>query len=243
MEAVRKPLNSPMNEDFLLEATVGAQQKRAAVMVARANPPTVGHYRVIDKMKAFIRNNPDLKISVPVLVIVAGEKSSQDKEHNPLSAEDRVKFIQASGRANGVQVLVAPSGFAAFEEVRKAGYEPIAVAAGSDRADRYIELLDKYFTAKDGSKLPHVKITGLDREGQDGDKKNRVGAMERALDDLKKGGELDVAEVSGSMARRAVQLGYQEEFAKIAGLEKKPKLAKLLFAKIKNTMGEADGGT
>ena len=230
-------------EEFIIEATVGMQSKRAAVMVGRLNPPTAGHYRVLDSMKAFIRDVPDLKLTAPVLVIVSGEKTSKDKSKNPLTAEERVKFIEASGRANGVIVLAAESGFAAFEAVRKAGYEPIAVAAGSDRADKYIEMLDKYFTDSNGGKIKHTKVTGLDREGQDGKKNQKTTAMEKALGELKQGGELDIAEVSGSMARRAVQLDYQDEFAQIVGLEKKPKLAKLMFDKVKASLGGDDGAS
>jgi hypothetical protein len=224
-------------EEYIVEATVGMQSKRAAVMVGRLNPPTAGHYKVLDAMKTFIRTNKDLHLAVPVLVIVAGEKTSQDKSKNPLTAEERVKFIEASGRANGVIVLTAPSGFAAFEAVRRAGYEPIAVAAGSDRADGYLEMLDKYFTEPSGGKIKHVKVTGLDRADPD-DQKEKEGAMNSALQDLKKGGELDVAEVSGSMARRAVELGYEDEFAEIVGLSHKPKLAKLMFDKVKASLGE-----
>jgi hypothetical protein len=227
-------------EEFIFEATVGPQKKRAAVMIGRLNPPTAGHYRVMDAMKAFIREERDLKLDAAVVVIVAGEKSSQDKEKNPLTAEERVKFIEASGRANGIKILTAPSGFAAFEEVRKAGFEPIAIAAGSDRADNYIELLDKYFLNADGEKLKHVKIDGLDREGVEGKSAQRKSTMEKALDDLKQGGELDLAEVSGSMARRAVELGYAEEFAQIVGLEKKPRLAQLMFNKVKAAMNSEE---
>ena len=228
-----------MVETPLTEATVGMQQKKAAVMVGRLQPPTGGHYKVLDAMKTYIRKSKE--VDAAVLVIISGEKSSQDKEKNPLTAEERVKFVEASGRANGVIVLTAPSGFAAFEAVRKAGYEPIAVAAGSDRAAGYIELLDKYFTDPNGGKIKHVRVPGLDREGQDGKQNQKTGAMNKALEALKGGGELDLAEVSGSMARRAVELGYQEEFAAIVGLEKKPKLAKLMFDKIKAAMGEPDG--
>lgn len=220
------------------EATVGQQKTRAAVMVGRMNPPTAGHYKVIDTMKAFIRKNPKLQLSAtPIVVIVAGEKTSQDKSQNPLTADERVKFMSSSGRANGVLFITAPSAFAAFEEVRKAGYEPIAIAAGSDRADDYLEMLNKYFTTKDGSKIEHIKIPGLDREGQDGKTNNKRGAMQKALDALKQGSELDVSEVSGSMARRAAELGYEEEFAEIVGLGKKPKLAKLMFDKVKASLG------
>lgn len=222
--------------------SVGPQKMRAAVSVGRFQPPTAGHYEVIDKMKAFIRENKDLNLHVPVVVIVDGEKTGKDKSKNPLTSEERVKFMQASGRTNGVQILVAPSGFAAFEEVRKAGYEPIAIAAGSDRADSYLDMLDKYFVNADGTQVKHIKVGGLQREGMDEDgKKNNSTAMEKALSELKEGGKLDVAEVSGSMARRAVELGYADEFAQIVGLEKKPTLAQLMFNKIKASMGEPDG--
>lgn len=214
-------------------ASVGPQKTRAAVMVGRLNPPTAGHYKVIDAMKTFIRENKDANIHVPVVVIVDGEKSGQDTTKNPLTAEERQKFIQASGRANGVQILIAPSGFAAFEEVRKNGYEPIAIAAGSDRADHYMDMLDKYFVNSDGSQVKHIKIDGLERDAVEEDKKEKSSTMEKALEKLKEGGTLDIAEVSGSMARRAVELGYVEEFAQIVGLENKPRLAQLMFDKIR----------
>lgn len=224
----------------LFEAqTVGEQKTRAAVAIGRFQPPTAGHYKVIDTMKGFIRTNPELKLSAtPIVVIVDGEKTSQDKKQNPLTPEERIKFMSSSGKANGVIFITAPSAFAAFEEVRKAGYEPIAIAAGSDRADKYVGLLNKYFTKADGSKIEHMAIPGLERDNQEGKAEKKSGAMQRALDALKSGTELDTSEVSGSMARRAVELGYEEEFAQIVGLGNKPKLAKLMFDKIKASMGE-----
>lgn len=223
----------------ITEETVGQQKARAAVMVGRMNPPTAGHYKVIDTMKAFIRKNPDLNLSAtPIVVIVDGEKTSKDKTKNPLTADERMKFMSSSGKANGVLFIKAVSAFAAFEAVRKAGYEPIAIAAGSDRRDDYLELLNKYFKDKDGKEQEHIIIPGLDREEG---KNNKQGAMEKALNSLKDGSSLDVSEVSGSMARRAVELGYEEEFAEIVGLGNKPKLAKLMFDKVKASLGDSDG--
>lgn len=216
--------------------TVGEQKNRAAVMVGRMNPPTAGHYKVIDTMKAFIRKNPEMKLSAtPIVVVVDGEKTSQDKKQNPLTADERIKFMGSSGRANGVIFITAKSAFEAFEAVREAGYEPIAIAAGSDRIDKYVGLLNKYFKKQDGSAIEHVAI-GLKRE----EKTNGGGKMQKALDALKSGSELDTSEVSGTMARRAVELGYEEEFAQIVGLGNKPKLAKLMFDKVKASMEEPD---
>ena len=228
-----------MNE--LFELSVGPQKMRAAVMVGRLQPPTAGHYQVIDKMKQFIRENKELNLHMPVVVIVDGEKTGKDKTKNPLTAEERKQFIEASGKANGVKILTAKSGFAAFEAVRLAGYEPIAIAAGSDRAEQYLDLLNKYFVNADGTQVKHIKVDGLQREGVDDTPKNNSSTMEKALEKLKEQGKLDVAEVSGSMARRAVELGYAEEFAQIVGLEQKPRLAQLMFNKIKASMGEPDG--
>jgi len=228
-------------EEYIFEGTVGMQKVRAAVMVGRMNPPTAGHYKVIDTMKTFIRKNPDLKLSAtPIVVIVDGEKTSQDKSKNPLTAEERVKFMSGSGKANGCLFVIAPSAFAAFEAVRKSGFEPIAIAAGSDRIDRYMELLNKYFTTPSGDKITHVAIPGLEREGQDGGSEEVSTAMEKALDKLKGGNDLDVSEVSGSMARRAAELEYEDEFAQIVGLGNKPRLAKLMFDKVKASLGKGE---
>jgi hypothetical protein len=131
--------------------------------------------------------------------------------------------MQASGNANGVRFLVAGNAYKAFEEVRKAGFEPLAIAAGSDRIDRFIELLDKHFKTQTNKTIKHVKITGLDRPADVSSKR----ATDRALADLKAGNELDDAEISGSMARAAVQNGFEEEFLKIVGLDGSKKQQKL----------------
>lgn len=224
-------------EEIFEAGTVGEQKVRAAVMVGRMNPPTAGHYKVIDTMKSFIRKNPKLQLSAtPIVVVVQGEKTSKDKSKNPLTADERIKFMSASGKTAGVIFIVAPSAFAAFEEVRKAGYEPVAIAAGSDRIDRYMELLDQYFTKADGTKIEHVAIPGLERDEPKSN--NKSTAMEKALEALKGGTDLDVSEVSGSMARRAAELGYEEEFAQIVGLGQKPKLAKMMFDKVKASLNK-----
>lgn len=227
--------------EYLFEESVGPQVKRAAVMIGRMNPPTAGHYKVVNSMKEFIRKNPELKlVATPIIVIVDGEKTSQDKSKNPLTAHERISFMKSSGRANGAIFLTAPTGFDAWEEVRKAGYEPIAVAAGSDRADKYIQMLNKYFKDSDGETIKHVKIPGLERDEPGNDKKDSKSAMQAALAKLEQGGKLDDAEVSGSMARAAVMNGFEDAFAKIVGLENKPKLAALLFKKVKSAMGDQD---
>lgn len=226
--------------EILYEAaeTVGAQSKRAAVMVGRMNPPTRGHYKVMDAMKAFIRDNKKLNLeATPVVVIVAGEKSSADKTKNPLTADERRSFMESSGRANGVKFIVAPSAFAAFEEVRKAGFEPIAIAAGSDRAPGYLKMLDKYFTAKDGSTIKHVTVPGLDRDMDDDAAVTGEEGYDLVASMIEDGDEVDDAQISGSMARHFAKGDKKKAFAYVVGLEAKPKLAASLMKKIKTAMG------
>ena len=223
----------------MLTETVGQQKRRAAVIVGRMNPPTVGHYKVFDVAKKYIRDNKDLGLdAVPIVVVVAGKETSKDKSKNPLTANERISFMTGSGKANGIKFLVASSAFDAFEEVRKAGFEPIAIAAGSDRADKYLEMLDKYFKTKDGKQIKHYAIT-LQRVAENKEHKTA------GLDDILKymGDEIPTDMVSASLARRAVELDEFEKFVVITGLSEKPELARKMFDKIKHSMETNDGST
>jgi hypothetical protein len=220
--------------DLIYEAaeTVGEQTHRAVVAVGRFQPPTRGHYKVMGAMKAFIRDNHDLNLAVqPVVVIVAGEKTGADKTKNPLTADERKSFMESSGNANGVKFLIAGSAFAAFEEVRKAGFEPIAIAAGTDRAAGYLKMLDKYFTKADGTPIKHMVVPGLERD-QDDDVNDGDDAFDMIIRMINDGDEVDDAQISGSLARYAAKKGEAKAFAYIVGLEKKPKLAEKLISKI-----------
>lgn len=226
--------------EILQEALPPEQPKKVAFAIGRFQPPTRGHYKIIDKLKEFIRKNPKLGLEAqPVVVIVAGEKSSEDKQKNPLTADERISFMKASGKANGVVFLTSKSAFFALGAIRDAGYEPIAIGAGTDRAEGYLKMLKKSFTHPDGSEIDHVIIPGLDRtEGAIATKKDeKKSALDKALEKLQASGNLEDEEVSGSIARRAVELGYVEEFTQIVGLEHKPELANLLFKKLQKSFG------
>jgi len=208
--------------------------KKVAVVIGRFNPPTKGHYAVIDQVKKFIRKNPSLGLeAAPAVVIIGGSKSDDDKKRNPLSAHERQVFMKASGRTNGVNFFVAPNAFAAFVLLRKEGLEPIAVAAGSDRVQDYMRILNGSF--KNGEEpIKHYKIhLPRDESAIDGEKSS----SDSVLNDMK-GGDIETDLVSGSLARRAVELGYLPEFTKIVGLEDKPELAKKLFDKIAASIKE-----
>jgi cytidyltransferase-like protein len=221
-----------MYDDLLIEGTVGEQAKKAVVMVGRMNPPTAGHYQVINLMKKFARENKGVQ---PIVVVVAGDKSSKDLKKNPLSAEDRIKYMEASGNANGVKFISSNSAFAAFEAVRQAGLEPYAIAAGSDRGEKYKEMLDKYFTGKDGEPLKHVIMPGLDERSDPDDEGT---PSEEVLARAEKGETIPLHLISGSMARLAVKLGYHKAFATILGV--KQSLADIIFKKVAASLDAPD---
>ncbi len=209
------------------------QTTPAIVMIGRLNPPTTGHYFVIDKMKQFARKYG--KGMVPVVVIVDGKKTGDDKERNPLTPEQRIAYMKASGRADGVRFIVAPNAFAGFEAVRKEGLEPMAIAAGSDRKDDYLRILDGHFLDAAGAKQKHIAVDGLDR---DGDGEPEV-PMDDLLDELEGGNMPPISMISASLAREAVKKDKLKAFGLITGLQKKPKLAAHMAAAIKKA-GEQD---
>lgn len=208
--------------------------KRKVVVIGRFQPPTKGHYDVIGQTRKFINKNKKLNLeATPAVVIIDGTKSSTDKKRNPLTAEERISFMKASGKANGVDFFVAKNAFDAFKMLREHDFEPIAIAAGSDRIQEYMRILDKYFT-DDGKAIEHYSIP-LNRDSDAVDSK--ADSMDSTLSSMKNGEDVETDLVSGSLARRAVELGYEPEFAAIVGLEDKPALAKKMFNKIAAALG------
>lgn len=228
------------NELLLLEGLPPKQDKRVVFMIGRLNPPHLGHYKIINKMKEYIRKNPKLNLEAkPIVVIIAGDKSSKDKSKNPLSVEERISFMKSSGKANGVEFLTAKNAFVALGVIRDNGYEPIVIGAGSDRAGHYKKLLDKGFKDENGKDIMHYIIPDLDRldTAVTSKKTEKQIALDNAIETLSTE-DLGDEEISASLARHAVKLGYLEEFTKIVGLEAKPKLAKLMFDKIEKSITE-----
>lgn len=150
----------------LLEDVPAPGAKRVTVVIGRFNPPTKGHYAVINKVKKFINDNPKLNLeAMPVVVVIGGGKSDQDKAKNPLSVDERILFMKASGQVNGVHFMHAKNAFEALTNCRNNGLEPIAIAAGSDRVDDYARMLNQYFKNEDGSPIKHYKVN-LEREAE-----------------------------------------------------------------------------
>lgn len=237
-----------MNElDLLFEDTPPPGSKRVAVVIGRFNPPTKGHYELIGKVKTFIKAHPDLQLEAAPVVVVIGddkkEKTPEDLLKNPLSVHERTLFMTSSGQANGVKFVTAKNAFDALTGLRKHDMEPIAIAAGSDRAGDYLRMLDQYFKTADDKPIKHVKIeVGRDEDATTSDKDVKAGSIDDTLAAMKDGDDPGLEAVSGSLARRAAELGYFDEFCKIVALEKNKKLAKKIYDKVRKAIATGKKG-
>jgi hypothetical protein len=229
----------------LFENVPGPGTKRVAVIIGRFNPPTKGHYELIQKVREFVRANKLQLDAIPVVIVIGNDKKKKTADEllrNPLTVHERITFMQGSGHANGVKFISATNAFEALTKVRQQGMEPIAIAAGSDRIQDYINILNKYFKDANDKPIKHVPIS-LERDASAVETKSAVKAdnIDDTLEAIRGGEAIETDIVSGSLARRAAELGYFEEFAKIVGLERNQKLAKMLFDKIKKTIDGAKG--
>lgn len=226
-----------MEDTLLFEAQdiPPKQKKTATVIIGRFQPPHAGHYKVIQHAWKFTKEKG---LDGLFIVIVEGVKTSEDKISNPLTADERIRYIKNSGRANWVKdILVATSAFDALVKIRESGYEPIAIAAGDDRADKYLAMLDKYFLDEKEKQIKHMKVPGLERDKGAIQSDVKKSAIQKALNKLHETGELDVEEASGSMARTAAEHGFFDVFIKIVGLEKNIPAAKQMYKKIRKSLG------
>lgn len=99
--------------------------KHIELFLGRMQPIHIGHKKIIDSM------------TNPVVVIVKGGKTSEDKSRNPLSAEYQEKLLKKV--SPGVEVSVSPNGFlpGILGYFRKQGKEVVKIYAGADRIEGY----------------------------------------------------------------------------------------------------------
>ena len=109
-----------------------AQLKNAEILVGRFQPFHNGHAAAVDMMKD------------PVIVIVKGEKSSSDRERNPLTFEQQKQLIHAV--YPNVPVFQVPNAHlpTIISTLGLHGYNVTKVYTGSDRIQRYRAMVDEH---------------------------------------------------------------------------------------------------
>lgn len=105
------------------------------IFPGRVQPPHLGHAQLISKMK---KDYPNAK---PYIILVKGEKSSQDLEKNPFNQNEQIELLRKV--APGLDVDIFKNGFIPdiVREFSDKGLNVRAVYAGPDRAPTYVKQL------------------------------------------------------------------------------------------------------
>lgn len=104
----------------------------AELFLGRLQPPHLGHKKNIDRMKN------------PIIGIVRGEKSSQDKERNPISVDYQMELIRKI--APDATIKIFADGFLPFiiSAMRGDDLEIVKVFAGTDRIKSYEQTIKSF---------------------------------------------------------------------------------------------------
>jgi hypothetical protein len=128
-------------KDFLLEKV----ENHAVLAFGRMNPPTVGHEKLVDKVKEVAKT-----VGGTAHLVVS---HSQDSKKNPLTPEQKIKHAKRA--FPGVNVTAsdssAPNFLAQAAKLHKQGVTHLHMVGGADRTDEFYKLLHKY----NGVKGPH----------------------------------------------------------------------------------------
>jgi nicotinamide mononucleotide adenylyltransferase len=125
--------------------------KKVQLFIGRMQPVHLGHKKIIDSM------------TNPVIVIVKGEKSSEDRLRNPFSAEYQVKLIKKI--APQAEIITASSGYLPkiMAQLREKGMEVDTVYAGADRIAGYKKQVESANAKMDPEYRYNVKFKETDR--------------------------------------------------------------------------------
>jgi nicotinic acid mononucleotide adenylyltransferase len=108
--------------------------KKIVLAFGRMNPITVGHEKLVNKIKSVARKEK----ATPALYL----SHSQDKKKNPLKYEDKIRYAKKAF-GNVVQQSNARTIMQVLADLDKQ-YDEVIVIAGSDRVDEFNNLIQKY---------------------------------------------------------------------------------------------------
>ena len=124
-----KKLQSMVHEEFLPEA------KSVAFTFGRFNPPTIGHEKLIKKVKSLSTNDYKIFLS-----------RSQDSKKNPLSPRDKLNVMKDMFPQHARNIELNPTNMVLdlATDLYNKGYTDVTMVAGSDRVREFENILKKY---------------------------------------------------------------------------------------------------
>lgn len=121
-------------KDFILEE----KEKTAVFTFGRFNPPTIGHQKLVDKVKDVAHEHKGEHYVYA--------SATADKKKNPLDVETKVKYMKKAFPDTHVvgASKETPTFMHVAKKLHQAGYKHLVMVAGSDRVEEYHKLLHQY---------------------------------------------------------------------------------------------------
>ena len=165
-------------KEFLQES----KEKHAVLAFGRMNPPTTGHAKLVDKVKEIANG---VKGSHHVVL-----SHSQDKDKNPLSADQKVKHAKRFFPDTNISTSdkESPNFLTQAAKLHKQGVTHLHMVAGSDRTSEYHDKLHKYNGTHKGALFNFKKITVHSAGERDPDAEGTEGMSASKMRGHAKGG-------------------------------------------------------
>mgnify|MGYP000728061231 CR=1 FL=1 len=128
-----KRLVKMVHEEYLPEA------KSVAFTFGRFNPPTIGHAKLIQKVKSVPTNDYKIYLS-----------RSEDPKKNPLSPRQKLDYMKKMfpQHARNIEINTTNMVLDIATKLYKQGYDSITMVVGSDRVREFDTILKKYNDVK-----------------------------------------------------------------------------------------------
>jgi len=171
-------------EEFLPEA----KGKSIAFTFGRFNPPTIGHEKLINKVKSIPANDYKIYLS-----------RSEDDKKNPLSPRQKLDYMKKMfpSHARNIEINTTNMILDIATDLHNKGYTDITMVVGSDRVREFENILKRYNDVKsrhgyynfDNIKVVSAGERDPDAEGATGmsASKMRAAAAKGDLQSFKKG--------------------------------------------------------
>jgi hypothetical protein len=154
---------------------------RAAVMAfGRMNPPTIGHAKLVDKIKS-LPGDPYIFLS-----------QSQKPKTDPLPFQDKLRYAKFFFPEITIGNPEVKTIIQALQKIEQLGYKSLIYVAGSDRVQAFEEMINKYNGVEYNFNTIQVVSAGErdpDADGAEGmsASKMRAAAAEGDLESFKQG--------------------------------------------------------
>jgi len=144
---------------MLLRELFEAPQETAVFAFGRLNPPTIGHQKLVEKIKS-LGGDPFLFLS-----------QTQKPKTDPLDFPTKLKFAQKFFPGVTVGDQSVRTIIQAMQKLEQMGYKHIIYVAGSDRVESFTELLQKYNGKEynfESIKVANAGARDPDKDGAEG---------------------------------------------------------------------------